>query len=561
MIYKDVEVKIPKHIRMKEQNGSRYVYLVTGRKGDRRGHAKDRTVNIGKQSREGYMNPNGKYFEHFPEDRGLVETAAAPQFDTQSRIGAVAAIGRIAEETGLKQCLGLAFGSDAGLILSLAGYYLVARDSAAMLYSDFMFDHYGIEGKIASQASISRLFNRSMDRGKVDAFRSAFLKHCFSGRGAGKKRRVYVDIDSTNINVSSSGCGYAEYGKPKDDEGLPQINRAYFHDRESGMPIFYDSFYGSVTDLSHCISGIKAFFDNLNIRGKDVRYDFVLDRGYFSEKNITYITANKISFAVMGKSCDVYRGYLESYRSRIKSSRSLISVGSYGTVVKGKAFKGEDTPDYFIYLYFDSAKEREEKSGIEARVVGARKALEGKKKDRGGNLRRTYGKYLSIETKADGETIKKVSVNSAGVDAMLKDAGYFWIVSTRERTPEERLKAYRDRDDIEKCFRMVKSESDLDKTYAQNDGALYAKVMMGFVTAVLRAEMTCRTRGLSRRANGMSVQKRLLALDKIIMYRVNGHYSLKYAYTSLQREIMNALGVSEGDIESVIDAWNSKPGH
>ena len=140
---------------------------------------------------------------------------------------------------------------------------------------------------------------------------------------------------------------------------------------------------------------------------------------------------------------------------------------------------------------------------------------------------------------------------------MLKDAGYFWIVSTMKMEPDEMLRAYRERDEIEKCFRIVKSESDLNKTYAQNDNALYAKLLMGFITAVIKAEFTFQTRELSRRKGNLSVQKMLMALDKIIMYKVSGHYSMKYAYTSLQQEILNALSIEKPSIEAIVTDWNS----
>ena len=171
MVHTNIEVETPKHIRIRKQNGNRYVYLVTGRKGDSKGNEKDVTVLVGRESRQGFMNPNDSYFRMFPDSGTLSDVLEPSSFDTQSRIGSVAAIYGIAEKTGLKSCLDLAFGKESGLILSLASYYLIARDSAAMLYSDFMFDHYGKTDTIASEATISRLFNVSMSRDKVDSFR------------------------------------------------------------------------------------------------------------------------------------------------------------------------------------------------------------------------------------------------------------------------------------------------------------------------------------------------------------------------------------------------------
>lgn len=571
MLRKDIEVEIPdSKVRIKKQNKNQYVYAVLGRAGDSKGNEKDVTREIGKVTREGFMNPNDSYFKLYPEKDIHVIPTQPSSFDTQSKIGAVAALHSIAKKKGILDCLKLAFGEkDASLILSLASYYTIARDSAAMLYSDFMFDHYGIATEIASESAISRLFNKEMEIGKVDAFRSAYLKHCFTEevkkRGGEKKEeeekektRLFVGLDSTNINVSSENCTDVEYGKAKVDEGLPQINMAYFYDRSSGVPVFYDSFYGSITDITHCTVGIKAMMDNLNQDSKDVCYDFILDRGYFSQKNMNSIRNGGISFAVMGKSTTVFSDYIGKHHDEIRSSVNLISVGSYRMRLKGKAFAKDDGPDYNIYLYFDSTKETEEKSGIEQKLLDAKKALKGKKDDKTGGLRRTYGNYLKIETEGEDDEIKSVETNREIVDGMLSEAGYFWIVSTMEMEPDEMLRAYRERDEIEKSFRIVKSESDLNKTYAQNNVALNAKLMMGFLTAILRGELTAMTRKITETKTNLSTQKMLLALDKIIMYQVNGHYALKYAYTALQQEIMKALGVEKSEIESVITLWNSK---
>ena len=81
---------------------------------------------------------------------------------------------------------------------------------------------------------------------------------------------------------------------------------------------------------------------------------------------------------------------------------------------------------------------------------------------------------------------------------------------------------------------------------------------MGFITAVLKAEFIFRTKKLSHRKGNLSVQKMLMSLDKIIMYKVSDHYSMKYACTSLQQEILNALSIEKPAIETIITDWNSR---
>ncbi len=82
--------------------------------------------------------------------------------------------------------------------------------------------------------------------------------------------------------------------------------------------------------------------------------------------------------------------------------------------------------------------------------------------------------------------------------------------------------------------------------------------MMGFATAVLRGEFTAMTRKMTESRTNLSTQKMLLALDKIIMYKVKGRYAMKYADTALQQEIMKAVGVDKSEIKNVITLWDSK---
>ena len=92
MVHTNIEVETPKHIRIRKQNGNRYVYLVTGRKGDSKGNEKDVTVLVGRESRKGFMNPNDSYFRMFPDSGTMSDVLEPSSFDTQSRIGSVAAI-------------------------------------------------------------------------------------------------------------------------------------------------------------------------------------------------------------------------------------------------------------------------------------------------------------------------------------------------------------------------------------------------------------------------------------------------------------------------------------
>ena len=548
---RDVKVDIPERKRIRKQNGQRYVYAVLARAG--KDDPKDVVKLVGKLTEDGKkMYPNEDYYSVFPDAAKPEPAAEHGPKDTQTRIGAVAAVRKVADDTGISDCLRLAFPDKAGLILDFAAYCVVARDSAAMLYSDFMFDHWSDLEPIPSEATVSRMFNHGMTEEAIDNFRASFLRHSFVGKDNGG--RVYVDVDSTNENVSSHGVESAEYGKPKDDEDLPQINMAYLYDRETGAPVFYDCFYGSITDITWCTVGMDRFLGNRSAGEKVGRYAFILDRGYFSRNNVEWMMKGKLEFAVMGKAGKAFSEFLAKHRAETESSASLLSTGIHGIRTKEKSF-GEDSGELYVYLYLDSTKRTQEQAGIEAALITAKRALEGKRKDRNGGLKRTYSKWLTIDEDALGN-IRSVATDAARVDAKMAEAGFFWIVSDMEMSPEDMLGAYRARDGIEKCFRLLKSENDLSKTYAQTEDAMRAKTLLGFVTAVLRSEITFRTREMREQKGNVSTQKILLELDKIIMSKAGNSYSLKYAYTAFQQQAMNAIGLSKKDVGKIITACN-----
>lgn len=556
MLHTDIEMELPKHrIRIRKQGKNNYVYYLLGRKGDSRGNERDVSVCVGRVSREGFFHPNDAYYARVdPSARKMASPSLAlPAKDDQSRVGALLALRHIAESNGTTECLKLAFPDRWDLILSLACYYLLCRDSAAQLFSDFSFDHYLDPGPIASEATISRLFNQRITEGGIDTFRSAFLRRRIREAGRGRKT-VLVDLDSSNVNCSSPGLEMAERGHPKDDEGLPQVNFAYFYERGSGVPIFYDAFYGSVTDVSQCLIGMELFLANLGVEKRSLTYQFVLDRGYFSSKNLDAMDDSGIRFSAMGRENTALWEHVESHGAEARSPERMIEPGVYGTRLRGRAFpKGRD---YFIYLFHDSAAEAAGRSGIEASIARAKKALEGKRVDRGGNLKRTYGNILDIEETRTGR-IRSVRLKSEELAVDLSRCGFFWIVSNVEMEPEAMLRAYRQRDEIEKGFRAIKSDSDMNKTFARTDAALRAKVFIGYITAILRSDLTRRTRDYVSRHPGMTTQKILLAMDKAIIRKTPAGYLLKYALTAQQQEIMKAIGMEKKLIDKTIRDINA----
>ena len=108
-----------------------------------------------------------------------------------------------------------------------------------------------------------------------------------------KKQTEYVAYDVTSISSYSSNIRDLEWGYNRDKERLPQINMVMYYGEESGLPLYYRVYPGSISDKAHLKYMIA---DNEFINGKRTR--FVMDRGFYSKENLQYLTAGGYRFVI-----------------------------------------------------------------------------------------------------------------------------------------------------------------------------------------------------------------------------------------------------------------------
>ena len=179
-------------------------------------------------------------------------------------------------------------------------YYFFRRESASQLYMYYLYDHYTELNYIPSESKLSRFFTEYLSHERISAFLEKWMEYRCSRLPNGSA--IDIAFDSTSFNISSGHVLSAEYGKAKVDEGLPQVNVAYFLDRKSGIPIYFDLYYGSIIDMSHC----QVALEKIKAVKNDLKGSFVMDRGYFCSENIEYMSDSGYLFMCMGKSGRIY---------------------------------------------------------------------------------------------------------------------------------------------------------------------------------------------------------------------------------------------------------------
>ena len=550
MFYEHILVEMPRQKRVtkyEKTHSKPYVYEILQRKSKE--CPKDKVACVGVAVDEKSMHPNERYYELHPELRDEETILQEDRvFDDQIHIGASILLRAAADKIGLTQTMKSCFPGYSELIQTLVEYYMLENDSTSQLYKYYLFNHYTELNYIPSEATLSRLFNEYLTHDRIKEFLNTWMKKRLNMMG--DHVTVEIDFDSTNFNINSRTVESAEYGKAKNDEGLPQVNVAYFLDRSSGLPIYYDVYCGSIIDLEHCRTAIEK----IKRVKENVQTSFVMDRGYFSSGNLNYFDENRMNYLCMGRRTQEFDRLVSIYPYfRIGKSENWISGNVYGVKEKGIVFQ-ESSKTYYKYFYYDSSKSAIEMPVILQQAEYAKKFVVGKR-DSKGYIRNTYQHLLTIEVD-EKDIIVSAELNHRKLDKMRDSTGYFWIISNEDTTPAKALEAYRHRDLVEKTFKGIKTDSDLNKLYASTDSAFEAKSLMAFLTAILRAEVTMRLKPYFIQYYNETSQTVLREIDRIKAEEIGNRYCLRQALTSRQKQILSFYEKSISDVKEYISSVN-----
>ena len=161
---------------------------------------------------------------------------------------------------------------------------------------------------------------------------------------------------------------------------------------------------------------------------------------------------------------------------------------------------------------------------------------------------RTYEKYYKIKYDENGYMIAYQRQEKM-IKEQIDKAGYFVIVTSKEMSALEALNKYRDRDAIEKVFRMEKSYLGCDVFRVHNEAKLESKVFISFIGLILRNEIHRRIKPLyEKNRKEYTVPKVLQQIDRVGLTKLSDNkYHVRYKLTNKQKMIMNAFEIKENE--------------
>lgn len=545
VMYLNTTVKIPEmkgKIISKKKGGTTYILYQYGSEynPDKQYAIPLRTI-VGKLSPSdaSLMFPNEKFQTYFP-DAVIPDELPFAYRSCCLKIGSCIIIQKVLDEYKLVPMLRKRFGEDTGLMLDLVSYLIVDEENAGQYYPDYAFTHPLLTEKmtIYSDSKVSRLL-KSITKDQCIGFLDDW------NRNRDHRSRIYISYDSTNKNSEAGDIDIVEFGRAKDDKGLPVFNLSIAMDKTNQVPLFYEEYPGSVTDVSQF-----TFMVDKVIEYGYKKIGFILDRGYFSKENIQYIDKNGYTFIIMCKGCKALVSSLVLERQgTFETSResAIRAYKVYGITATAKLYE-DDTEERYFHIYYNPSRQAAEREQLEQRIEKFRQFLD-KHIGKDTKFGKTYEEYFHLHYDRNGRFCG-ADERTDVIERQLKLCGYFCIITSEKMTATQALVQCKGRDISEKLFRSDKTFIGSKSERTHSSASMSSKIFLEFIALIVRnriynllKEQMIR---MEARQKYMTVPAALRELEKIEMVRRNaGTYKLDHAVTRTQKTILSSFGLDD----------------
>ena len=495
--------------------------------------SRPKRIAIGKLNDDGMLIPNQNYFELFGQEVELEEPTERADFIS---VGPQVVIERVAEKTNLSEILESIFPEEREKILDLASYMVMNESNVMNYFEDYGYGHSLFNGRNFTDSTIGRLLDAIKVK-DIDLFIRAWVK-------LNAQENIYVSYDSTNMNCTAGNLELAEYGHAKDDPELPQVNLSLGYNQTDNKPLFYLLYPGSIIDNTECEKMIERaeYYGCKNI-------GFILDRGYFSLKNIRYFERHGHDYVLMTKGNSRFvQEAVEECGATLRNGYSnyLESYELYGMTVEKDLFG--NGKKVYVHVYYNGIQAEKEKIQINERYKKMDAVMKDKveRKIRRKEDVQAYEKFYKVKFDDNGYFLS-YQRREDKLRSMINKAGYFVIVTSKKMEAEEALNVYRDRDAVEKIFRMEKSYLGFDAFRVHDTVKLESKVFISFIALIIRNEIYQDMKQLYKKnRKEYTVPKVLRELERLGITKLSDNkYHIRYSLTNKQKKILSAIGITE----------------
>jgi transposase len=412
------------------------------------------------------------------QDAGADVTQLPHETFTRKFYGATYLLDYIGGLLGITDDIKVCFPDIHKQILSLA-YYLIMEDQNPL----FRFEKWGaihkhpFGGNIPSQRS-SELFASITPTAQANFFRR---------QGKRRIENEYWAYDTTTISSYSEMLRQVQFGKNKDGDDLAQLKLLLVFGEQSGLPFYYRKLAGNTPDSKT----VKNFLIDLDVLGFH-KVKFVMDRGFYSEKNINGLYKEHLKFLIGAKiSLSFVHEALDNVYERIRTFENYSSahdvyactVASEWDYKQERPYKGDVLQEkrrIYIHLYYNIGKAADDERDMDKLLAMLQEELLSNKRKE--CHRKQYEKYFSVKR----TPVRGVQVTAK--DDAIKDAkryyGFFALITNEKMDAWTALELYRTKDVVEKAFGGLKCRLNLRRTLVSSEQSLDGKLFVEFVALI-----------------------------------------------------------------------------
>jgi transposase len=441
----------------------------------------------------------------------------------------------IAKRMNVIEDLQICFEDDWQLILSVA-FYLITYPKPAMTHIKYFSNHlYLPSGMDLCDRRISELLKR-IEYGHT--FRFSELR-----QARHKAMDVYF-CDGTSVCSYSEQMKNVKFGASKDNPKLKQVCVSVVFSRETNEPVSFRTLPGNIPD----VSTVRKLILDMKFVTKGIKHILaIMDRGFYSKKNVEDFIKEKIDFIMGGKKEEVVymRVFIKDALETLKQNKYYdnqlrVYAKTYKYkwqyLVKGKVLHKT------IYIHIYISKDRETLNFFtfqDKLSTVVNKLLSKKKLKLDEEL--IYLKYLKV-TGGKNNRILKVALKHTEIEKKLDSLGLFVLLSNCESDASKALSFYRERDIVEKSINTFKRKLGNATTTVFSEEAFEGKLFIEFVAEILTSRIHFDL-NRSKELKHLSVQELINDLNLIKRF---DHADVPFHYneiTKLQDTIFTHFGI------------------
>ena len=404
--------------------------------------------------------------------------ALAPPKYVRLFYGATYLFDAIGEKLGISEDLKQCFPDMHKELLSLA-YYLILEDKNPL----YRFEKWGQTHKhpcgddIPSQRSSEIFASISEDA----------MHRFFRLQGGRRAENEYWAYDITTISSYSECLRQVQYGRSKDDNGLPQLKLALVFGEQSRLPFYCRKLAGNIPDSMT----VRALLSELDIFGfKKVK--LVMDRGFYKEENINGLLKDHLKFIVAVKMSLIYvRTELDKVYDELVTFEHFdedyelysMTVPYEWPYTQARPYKGDVLKEkrrVYIQFYYNIDRATEDQKDFDRRLMGLKNELiSGKRVPEHEKLYKKYFDVKSTPVRGTRATVKEDAVKEAK-----RYFGFFALLSNEKMNSITALALYRNKDLVEKAFGNIKERLNFRRTLVSSEQSLNGKLFVEFVALI-----------------------------------------------------------------------------